>query len=77
MQPSGRELCGGHAKVLSVLDKQRIVKDGRLEKKSPTSKVTKALISAIAPVHKKKSVNGYMIFRCWFSQFNIPVVLIY
>ena len=74
MHPVARELCGGQAKVRSILEKQRMVKDGRLEKKSPASKVAQSHVSSTDSVVKKKSVNGYMIFRCWFAHYNVPVL---
>lgn len=66
MPPAARELLGGQARVQAILEKQRRVKDGRLEKKkSPAaSKVAKSQTSPTDLVVKKKPVNGYMFFRC-------------
>ncbi|KAH8748886.1 mating type protein [Diaporthe sp. PMI_573] len=63
MHPAARELLGGQAKVRSILEKQRRVKDGRLEKKSPASKVAESQVPPTDSVVKKKPVNGYLIFR--------------
>lgn len=73
MNAAARALLGGQGKVRSILDEERRIKDGRVEKKSTsTSKDT----NSPSPVaKKKKSVNGYMFFRCGFPHFNSPVVL--
>ncbi|KAG8168077.1 hypothetical protein KVR01_003766 [Diaporthe batatas] len=61
MNAAARALLGGQAKVRSILEERRRIKDGRVEKKSTsTSKDTNSLSPM---VKKKKSVNGYMFFR--------------
>lgn len=73
MHDLSKDVTGGRAHVDAIVDKQRRVKDGRLEKKkSPASgKIVKS-----QGLHVKKGVNGYIIFRSEFPHYRTSIFLL-
>nr|ANW09610.1 MATalpha1 [Stenocarpella maydis] len=58
MHVATKQILGGRANVQAIIDEQRRVKDGRVEKPLATNKIVKAQDQPA-----KKGVNGYMMFR--------------
>lgn len=72
MQESGKAILGGRNRVQAIIDKQRRVKDGRLEKKPlAISKVVQS-----QDPHVKKGVNGYMMFRSGFPSNKFSIIAV-